>query len=271
MATDLRVEQVESLRAYTELIEDLMTDSEPLWCRGVGNAGHGLVPSMYRHPSITDIDELLALEHLLVQRFKERSIPYQATPVRLQDKWDVLFVMQHFGAPTRLLDWTENPFIGLFFAVTSARLDPATKQPADRAAVWLYRPDRWNNKALADVSYDRGILSTDEPLLSSYKHNKGEEGDMRVFPVAMYGLHNSARIVAQRGVFTIFGRSTDSLDAHYQAGDYPADALIKVELPETAVHPLRQQLAAIGITDSVVYPDLEGLALELRRFYGFSL
>src|SRR3954451_21756407 len=116
MATDLRVEQVESLRAYTELIEDLMTDSEPLWCRGVGNAGHGLVPSMYRHPSITDIDELLALEHLLVQRFKERSIPYQATPVRLQDKWDVLFVMQHFGAPTRLLDWTENPFIGLFFA-----------------------------------------------------------------------------------------------------------------------------------------------------------
>jgi hypothetical protein len=94
---------------------------------------------------------------------------------------------------------------------------------------------------------------------------------MRVFPVAMYGLHNSARIVAQRGVFTIFGKSTDPLEAHYQSGDYPADALIKIELPEAAVHPLRQQLAAIGITDSVVYPDLGGLALELRRFFGFSL
>jgi len=94
---------------------------------------------------------------------------------------------------------------------------------------------------------------------------------MRNAPVAMYGLHNSARIVAQRGVFTIFGQSTDSLDDIYQAGSFDADTLVQAQVPEDAVHTMMRALFATGITDSVVNPDLAGLALDIKRYYGFRI
>jgi len=82
------------------------------------------VPSLYRHTSITEPQALMELEEKILQRFRERSIPYQ--PTRVEEEWDMLFLMQHFGVPTRLLDWTENPYIGLFFALTGAKVDHAT-------------------------------------------------------------------------------------------------------------------------------------------------
>lgn len=267
MQTALRTDSVETLRDYTELIEGLVGDRQPAWFRGVGLTSHRLVPSLYRHPSLTDLEQLVGLERKLIQRFRERSIPYQPSPVAISNDWDLLFLMQHFGVPTRLLDWTESPYIGLFFALTSAPLDPS-HQPAGAAAVWALRPVAWNNCALADIGFDEGILSVGSKPLEPWAPGPDAEY-MRVFPVAMYGLHNSPRIVAQRGVFTIFGKATSSFDEVYQAGAYPADTLIKIEIPADSIINLLEQLSAVGITDSMVYPDLQGLARELKRFYGF--
>jgi hypothetical protein len=268
MPTALRTESVQTLRDYTELIEQLVADKQAAWFRGVGRTSHGLMPSLYRHPTVTDVEELVALERKIIQRFRERSIPYQSAPVVIREDWDLLFLMQHFGVPTRLLDWTESPYIGLFFALNSAPLDPGSLQPTEPAAVWALSPVAWNKHALADIGFDEGILSVGMKPLEPWTPGPDAEY-MRVFPVAMYGLHNSPRIVAQRGVFTIFGKSTDSFDEVYEAGGYPAETLLKVEVPATAILPLLEQLSAVGITDSMIYPDLEGLARELKRFYGF--
>src|SRR4051812_41381980 len=110
-----------------EQIEELMAEKVPLWYRGVGDASHTLIPSLYRHEGTADAAAFMELEERILQRFRERSIPYQPIPV---DKdWELLFLMQHFGVPTRLLDWTENPYIGLFFALTDSRINHATGQP----------------------------------------------------------------------------------------------------------------------------------------------
>jgi len=268
MPEPLRTETVKTLRDYTELIESIVADKQPAWFRGVGRASYGLVPSLYRHPSITDVEALVALERKIIQRFRERSIPYQSSPVAIQDDWDLLFLMQHFGVPTRLLDWTESPYIGLFFALASAPLDPALRQPTEPAAVWALRPKAWNNQALADIGFDDGVLSVGSKPLEPWSPGPDAEY-MRVLPIAMYGLHNSPRIVAQRGVFTIFGKATAAFDQVYQDGDYPDDTLVKVEVPTAAILSLLEQLSAVGITDSTIYPDLEGLARELKRFYEF--
>ncbi|HTA96782.1 MAG TPA: FRG domain-containing protein [Solirubrobacteraceae bacterium] len=125
MPTALRVDRIETLRQYMERIEELMSaDDAPLWYRGAGKSSRALVPSLYRHTSITEPQALMELEEKILQRFRERSIPYQ--PTRVEEEWDMLFLMQHFGVPTRLLDWTENPYIGLFFALTGAKVDHAT-------------------------------------------------------------------------------------------------------------------------------------------------
>jgi FRG domain len=244
-----------------ELIETLMEPKTPLWFRGCCRSAHSLVPSLYRHPDISDVEDLLVLEQKILQRFRERSVPYQ--PSQPTNDWGLVFLMQHFGVPTRLLDWTENPYIGLFFAVA------APDSGGEPAAVWILCPDDWNKGALADISYDDGVLSIGSDPLESYRPS-ADHRPMRVAPVGMYGLHNSPRIVAQRGVFTIFGKSTAPLESLIGTGSYSKTAVHKVEIPPSAVSDLRDSLFAIGITDSVVYPDLTGLAFEIKRFFGFT-
>jgi hypothetical protein len=69
-----------------------------------------------------------------------------ATPP--QDPWDWYFLMQHSGAPTRRLDWTEGSLIALYFAVRDAARD--NDASAD-AAVWVLDP-WWLNKLAVDVA-----------------------------------------------------------------------------------------------------------------------
>jgi FRG domain len=260
---ELKVHKVESLRQYMELIEEAMEPHEALWFRGSALASYSLVPTLYRHPGHLDVDEILGLEEEVIQRFRERGAPYERVPS--SDTWEILFLMQHFGVPTRLLDWTENPYIGLFFALTSLR--PNTDEPA---AVWILQPAAWNQAALADISYDGAILSIGNDALDSYRPSAKPQF-MKVVPVGLYGIHNSPRIVAQRGVFTIFGKATTPMEETFYHGDFQSEALMKVEIPAATIPQLRESLFAIGITDSVVYPDLSGLAMELKRYFGFEV
>src|SRR5713101_3917086 len=85
-----------------------------IWYRGCGRGSLKLVPSLYRHPSKKKSDEFADLERQLMTRFRQRSIPYLSRDLR--EDWEALFFMQHYGLPTRLLDWTENPLIALHFA-----------------------------------------------------------------------------------------------------------------------------------------------------------
>jgi hypothetical protein len=217
--TVLEVRQIETLRQYMEQIEELMASEQPLWYRGVGLTSHQLIPSLYRHGTITGATDLMDLEARILQRFRARSIPYQPLPV--DKNWELPFLMQHFGVPTRLLDWTENPYIGIFFALTDAKVDYDTGIADGSAAVRVLRPEIWNQTALIDISYDGGVLSIGSEPLQSYEP-LGDPQYMRVAPAAMYGLHNSPRIVAQRGVFTIFGKEIDSIEAMFANNDYPA-------------------------------------------------
>ena len=141
-------------------------------------------------------------------RFRQRSIPYHSRS--LTDDWDTLFFMQHYGVPTRLLDWTENPLIALHFALMGASMRPTKSgKPAfaSNAAVWVLDPVEWNRHALRHVSFEGGVLTPDDEVLKGYRPIPKFAG-MHNQPVALYGAHNSARIVAQQGVFTIFGRDT---------------------------------------------------------------
>lgn len=180
---------VTSLTEFTQLVETrLATAKGPLWHRGCADfAAHHLSPTLYRHPTTKDAAELLKLEVKMLSRFRQRSIPFVRAPLR-DDDWERLFFMQHFGIPTRLLDWTENPFVAMYFALTPHPVDAT----AD-SAVWILDPVAWNQKSLDHISYSGGILSVEEGLLDTYKPG-AELDDMNTDPVAIYGFHNSARI-----------------------------------------------------------------------------
>ena len=261
-----------SLPKYLELVEKLQRKAgHALWFRGTGIATYRLVPSLYRHPTKTSSDDLQDLERKLMTRFRQRSVPYHSRD--LSDDWDALFFMQHYGAPTRLLDWTENPLTGLHFALMSApsKMAPNRKvKYSNSAAVWVLDPVSWNQAALKHVSYTGEPLAQGDEALKGYSPRSTPAG-MTTHPVALYGAHNSARIVAQQGVFTIFGTNRSPMEALVRSGAFPANALFRVVIPPSRIESMRSSLLSQGITESTVFPDLEGLARETKRHFGFEV
>jgi hypothetical protein len=242
-----------------------------LWFRGSGKATHKLLPSLYRHRTRSTVAQLEPMERELIARFRQRSLPFLTRA--LADDWDTLFFMQHYGIPTRLLDWTENPFIGLYFIsspftgkITAGR--PALSFSSD-SAVWVLDPVAWNRHALKHQGFDRGVLMPIDEALQGYKPLT-EFADMNVQPVALYGAHNSPRIVAQRGVFTMFGKSTKGMEETYVSEVFPNNCLLKIVLDRNILPAMRASILNNGITESVMFPDLEGLAREIKRDFQFD-
>lgn len=94
---------------------------------------------------------------------------------------------------------------------------------------------------------------------------------MKSFPIAIYGAHNSQRIVAQRGVFVCFGKNISSMEEAYQEQSFPVDCLMKTVIRRERLLHMYEALRRHGITDSVVFPDLDGLAREIKREYLFEV
>lgn len=274
MTTSLNIKTISSLKQYSSFIEEKLKSStdQILWFRGTGKSTYSLSPSIHRHNEIIEDEKIIELETKIIDRFNQRSVPFLIRPLDNTNDWETIFFMQHYRIPTRLLDWTENPFIALYFALTSAKFEISLnkKNYIDDIAVWVLDPVAWNRESLKDYTYNQGILSVQEHFLESYKPRIKFDG-MREKPVAIYGTHNSARIVAQRGVFTVFGKKIQSMEKTYIEENYKQDCLIKIEFPKNKINYLLESLTSLGITDSVIYPDLEGLGKEVMRFFKFNL
>ena len=264
----LRVEKPDSFKDFVGLIESLQGDET--WYRGCGKSSYSLLPTLYRHKVCKTIDKLADLERGLMTRFRQRSIPFHDRT--LQDDWDALFFMQHYHVPTRLLDWTENPFIGFYFAAMSAKPDilkTGSIKFTEDAAVWVLDAITWNRHALSHQSFDGTVLSSEDEALKGYKPTQTFAG-MNKYPVALYGAHNSPRIVAQRGVFTIFGQNVEPMETTFAVASFPPNCLVKIILRRHLLEQMRSSILSHGITESVVFPDLEGLSQEIKRTFGFD-
>ncbi len=87
----------------------------------------------------------------------------------------------------------------------------------------------------------------------------------------MYGSYNSPRIVAQRGAFMVFGSDTSPMETFKEnTVAVTDDVLEKLLIPGAKVEGILKGLSSIGYTDSVIFPDLDGLAREIKRGYGFE-
>lgn len=259
-------EKPQSFTDYVKLVEGIQkAHADSLWYRGCGCTRYQLLPSLYRHRTATVHTQLAPLENQVMTRFRQRSIPMHSRS--LADDWDALFFMQHYGVPTRLLDWTENPFMGLYFAVMSAPfardasgqiiLD-ASGQPqfGEDSAVWILDPVAWNRHSLRHQSYDGGVLTPGDDALKGFRPSPTFAG-MNNHSVALYGAHNSPRIVAQRGVFTIFGQNTKPMEIVFDTEKFPDGCLIKVVLEKPLILAFRNAVLNFGMTESVVFPDLD--------------
>ncbi len=262
---EVTVHNPNSFSGIMEIVEQFQEARSTSWYRGAGNSAHSLAPSIFRHPKKKTINQIHKIENQLASTFEQRSPPF--VKQAFKNEWEQMFFMQHYGIPTRLLDWTESPFIALYFALTSGERLKNGKPKTD-AVLWMLDPVEWNKGALHDISYKGGILAPNHEQVKSYSP-KADLEERKNLPVMINGTHNSPRIVAQRGMFALFGKSVDSMENCFQSVQFAAGALQKIIISKADREDVARSLFRKGVSDSTIYPDLQGLALELKRSFGF--
>ncbi len=234
---------------------DRRGEEEKLWFRGQSSWTWGLSPKIYRKPfKGADEDEIrLEFQSQAIQLLSGRAP---------SNKWDWYFLMQHHSVPTRLLDWTENSLIALFFAVE----EEANNR--DRA-VWALDP-WWLSKKLR--------LGTRGPLLPDYDISNSwlfdlekafeDHATSRNLPAPIEPPHVDRRVAAQSSRFLVFGTTHDL--ARAKIVRRKGCRVARIRVPGAAARRIRRELDDCGINFSSVFPDLEGLALHLLwRWKGF--
>src|SRR5690554_1256528 len=103
---DLNEVPISNLTEYMQFVEEQEVTT---WYRGCGDSEYRLIPALYRHTLVEPSQELCKFENDMLELFIQRSMPYTNSSLSLEKEMETLFLMQHYGVPTRLLDWTENP------------------------------------------------------------------------------------------------------------------------------------------------------------------
>lgn len=253
---------ISTLTEFLEAIDALklpdsqLTSTTLPWYRGQGDTSWHLVPSMYRG------EWDLAREREMTRDFRLRALLDIDHHPTMYISW--LFVMQHHGMPTRLLDWTESSLVALYFAVENhAR--------SSDAAVWVMHP--WNlnqaTESFGQKSVPHLTKEIDEdywyPMNTVASAAAGPPQVGQKLPMALRPAHTTKRIVAQRGQFTIHGCETNGLD---QIPSSRADIkLQKIDIAGSRKLAILQELYKAGVSRYSLFPDLDGLSREISIRY----
>jgi hypothetical protein len=223
MANHVATSTVEFLRCILD------HGSEAMF-RGQGNSDWPLRPSIARFADFlgpNDYNSIADLEEHLLDRFQILGVPFR--DFRKLPLFEQLIHAQHYGLPTRLLDWSTNPLKALFFAVEDPRLDDLN------GAVYITRPTTWH-EGTSRVEQSNDFVAC--------------------FPEVLH-----ERIAAQDACVIAFPLSDSEMSLpELSLSDLPASLkfLEKIEVPAANKIGLRHQLAVLGITHRSVYPGLEG-------------
>lgn len=231
------------------------------WFRGEPKVDKPLLPKVFRETR----DGRKHDENQLLQMFRMKAPSFSlgATPSRGHtDQW--LFLAQHVGLPTRLLDWTDSALLGLYFALKTT--DPV---------VWMLDPFRLNELSVTKTDDEKEAQPKGYPLTwfdpRGPVRNIGVENikgawernyDGLDLPVAVHPTYLHPRMSAQRSVFTVHGARKVPL-----SDLVPDPILRKFEIDPDAIRGVMSDLHMLGIHDSTAFPDLDGLADELSSLY----
>lgn len=237
---------------FLESIKDAKADlgnPEILWYRGHANSNHYLLANLLRYENGLEKEQQLFSSF---KKFSDRILK------RRNSEWETLFEMQHYGIPTRLLDWSETFGIALFFAAHYNQI----QHSGNDAAIYLLDPI-----ALNQISGIKQIqkLPEDEDKFSYAKIYLQKTPFAAKAPIAIEPIFINDRMLAQRGVFTV--HHDDFLPPIENA--FPK-AIKKILLSCEVILAAIEFLELSNLNMYTVFPDIAGLSGYLTSSSGLK-
>ncbi len=295
--------QQNEIRSIEDFVSTVKRDCEGwccAWFRGEPTkVDYPLLPKLYRLKSDGtkhNENQLLQLFRMKAPIFGGNTLPENCGAI---DQW--LFLAQHVGLPTRLLDWTESALVALYFALQD-----------EKPVVWMLDPIKLNALSGKNIPEGEGQfpltwrVPQENPLLFleaildavdvpkrpkidrmryRSKHINAIKRELRrtnfgaenicgawendargnQLPVAVLPTNIHQRMSVQRSCFTVWGKDKKSLSLQLQ--DRKETILHRYVIFPPNIQTMLNDLRLLGISHSTIFPDLDGLAKELSMVY----
>src|SRR4051794_11774321 len=229
--------------------------------RGASNPCSGLLTTLDRLGGCERPHTKADLEEHILRNFIRYAQPY--LPTREATVWELLITAQHHGVPTRLLDWTYSPLIAAHFA--TLREDVSGDRVIWRLD-WRKLHEHFDLKPLAFLVSDLDQLLHDKGYESGWEliSNQGDGKELFVCMLEPPGLDQ--RIMVQSAAFPLCSVKTRGFETILRERGL-AGILTKYVIPADRVNFLRDQLDLCSIDERSLFPDLDGVAAEIKRYY----
>lgn len=195
--------------------------------RGQSDYNWDLLPKVGRPAFVKNIPKVFREEYILDSWKRYSSHQLNNQPI---DEWDWISLAQHHGLATRLLDWTKNPLVALFFAT----FDFNTKI----------------DSSLFILDFKNMVIDTQKTTPFNLS-----------FSGVFYPKGLTARVISQRGVFTISQKPEVSLEKLMLQS-----SIVKVKINGSSKRLIQKNLEQYGINEFSIYQDLDNLSNYLNRF-----
>jgi hypothetical protein len=222
--------EVTVIRSVADLLEVMKRNNQSDWIfRGHSSSFWSLEAGVHRllKDNKVDLESLINQERWLPTEFKRRARIFLQSPP--SSNWEWMVLAQHFGLPTRVLDWTENPLVALYFSVRDQQ------------------------------------ESSNDGMLYAYRHGVQEidiESSSDPFAIEQIELvrppHLDQRVIVQQSVFT-------AEPPRYDKGGSKASNLKYWYVSVKHKPEIRRELAKFGISESSLFPGLASLAAEIKE------
>jgi len=196
-------------------------------------------------------------EDRILRVFKRKAHQFLAQPPATDDDFQWLALMQHHGAPTRLLDFTWSPYVAAFFALERATGDAAVwaLNPADISAGGIRRSPKSKARAIATSAMDPRLAGN----FARYFLKGNREFIWLGEPEVM-----NRRLIAQSGTFVLPGALDRPMEEIARQYPDPKGMMAKFILPAAKIRETGlRELYRMNITYATLFPDLDGLARSL--------
>jgi hypothetical protein len=221
-----------------------------LWFRGHSDKEWQLVPSIQRE-NYNENEQYLSNDFYI-----RASVSVKEKPSH-DDYSGWMSLMQHFGLPTRLLDWSQSPLFATFFATNDFQ-----KYPEQDACIWILKPGLLNeSEGFGSYIYPMDTKTVREMLYPAFKPYKSTSHDVEDKIIACYPVEYNMRIYTQQSAFTVHNTLKKLTSLNVQ------NLLSRFIIPANAKENILKQLKTCGITLRNVYPDIEHISKELKEFY----
>lgn len=232
------------------------------WCfRGHASAEWSLRSSLSRHIEVSKVcQQVWRLQENRIRRIFRRKSHLFLDDRPQDDELEWLALMQHHGAPTRLLDFTWSPYVAAFFALERATTDAAI-WAINLPLLWTIH-DRHKISGVKVAQADPRVRDAFEKYYSPNRHAFVWQGDPFRMP---------QRVVAQSGTFLVsshLGITVEEILARYPGS---GELLVQFVLKTSKLRAeAMASLYSMNITQATLFPGLDGLARSMAYEFEYS-